>query len=154
MAIIIPVMVISVYFRLLPVFESNLQKLLETGTRKRRRRFSTEYLWKRLLCRTAEKGAYFQFVYRIIDREREFKLKVYPSLGIGLVFPFIFIFSEVGVRTFAEVTESNLYLCIYLMQIFIGIAVYAFQFSDSFKGAWIFTMSDNSVSNQLYAAVM
>ena len=153
LSIIVPLVVIFAYLRLIPTIEANLQKMLDTTRAKPKRRFF-ENLWKWILCKTEASRTYFQFVYRIVDREREFKLKVYPSLGIGLVLPFIFIFSEVGIRSFEEVIESNLYFCIYLMQIFIGIAVYIFQFSDSFKGAWIFTMSNEDVSSQLYEAVM
>ncbi|MGM8365646.1 hypothetical protein ACLIBG_09200 [Virgibacillus sp. W0181] len=153
---IVPVITFALYYWFIPAFESNLQKLLETASSKKRKKFSAESLWKGLLCRTEKSRAYFQFVYKIVDREREFKLKVYPSLGIGLVLPFIFIFSEVGFRTFAEVAASNLYLCIYLMHIFIGVAIYTFQFSGNFKGAWIFTAvsTGDTISPQLYGAVM
>lgn len=154
LAIIIPIIAFFIYYAFIPAFESNLQKLLETSRARKKSTFSFERLWKSLLCKTEKTREYFQFIYRTIDREREFKLKVYPSLGIGLVLPFIFIFSEASFRPFAEITESYLYLCIYLMHIFIGIAIYTFQFSGNFKGAWIFTVSGNTNSLDLYAAVI
>lgn len=154
LSVTIPLVAFFIYYWLIPTFETNLQKLLETTNTQIKKKFSFERLWQGLLCRTVKSRAYFQFIYNIVDREREFKLKVYPSLGIGLVLPFIFIFSEVGVRTFDEITASSLYFCIYLMHIFMGIAIYTFQFSGNYKGAWIFTMTGETISAQLNAAVI
>lgn len=154
LSLIIPLLAFFIYYWSIPTFETNLQKLLETSNTKVKKRFSMESFWKNLLSRSDKSRAYFQFVYKIVDREREFKLKIYPSLGIGIVLPFIFIFSEAGVRSFDEITESSLYFCIYLMHIFIGIAIYTFQFSGNYKGAWIFTMSGDAISSQLYTAVI
>lgn len=154
LAFIIPVVAICFYYWLIPTFEANLQKLLRTTSTKPRPISFFEKLWRRLLCKTENSGTFFQFIYRITDREREFKLKIYPSLGIGLVLPFIFIFSEAGVRPFVEVRESRLYLCMYLMQIFIGIGIYTFQFSSSYKGSWIYRITGGAFSRELYQAVM
>lgn len=153
-SLIFSLMIIFLYYRLIPAFETNLLKLFEATSRKTKREPFLESLWKRLICRTVETRAYFQFVYRIVQREREFKLKVYPSLGIGLVLPFIFPFSIVDTNSLEDIAASNLYFYIYLMQIFIGIALYTFQFSDSSKGAWVFTMSDRNISIRLYEAVL
>ena len=58
-------------------------------------------------------------------------------------------------RSFEGITESSLYFCIYLMHIFIGIALYTFQFSNSYKGAWIFSLSGNTaITPYLYEAVL
>lgn len=154
LAVIVPIVAFLIYYRLIPTFETNLQKLLDTTDTKTKKASFIDKLWERLLCRTVKSRAYFKFVHNMVSREREFKLKVYPSLGIGLVLPFIFIFSEAGFRTFEEITASNLYFCIYLMHIFIGIAIYTFQFSSNYKGAWIFTMTGESISTDLYMAVI
>src|SRR5690625_1128090 len=119
-SLIIPLVVIFLFYRFIPAFEDNLQKLLATTDSKIKKGSFLANVWKRLLCRTAETRNYFQFVYRMVHREREFKLKVYPTLGIGLVLPFIFLVSIVGTTSPTDISASNLYFYIYLMHIIIG----------------------------------
>ena len=153
-SIVITAIAIFLYLKFMPTLQNQLHKLLETSSVQRDKKFSLENGWAKLLNRTRKTRTYFQFVYKIVDREREFKLKVYPSLGIGCVLPFLFLFSIVGDNSFEDIMISNLYLCIYFMQLFIGIAVYTFQFSGYFRGAWIFNMSEESVTYPLYEAVI
>src|SRR5690625_4899393 len=153
-ALIFSFLSVFLYYRLIPAFEKHLPKLLETAGRNTKGEPFLENLWKRLLCRTEASRAYFQFVYLVIQRERQFKLKVYPSLGIGLVLPFIFLFTIIDTNAVEDIATSHLYFYIYLMHIFIGIDLYTFQFSDNYKGSWIFTAADRNISVPLYAAVL
>jgi hypothetical protein len=145
---------VFLYCRLIPAFEKHLPKLLASAGRSAKREPFSESIWKRLLCSTEESRTYFQFIYRMIQRERQFKLKVYPSLGIGVVLPFIFLFTIIDTNAVEDIAAGNLYFYIYLMNIFIGIALYTFQFSDNYKAAWIFTSADRNISVPLYEAVM
>jgi hypothetical protein len=142
------------YYRLIPAFEKRIAKLSAASGGGIKQEPFWENLWKKLLCRTEESRTYFQFVYRMVQRERQFKLKVYPSLGIGLVLPFIFLFTIIDTNAVERIGTSNLYFYIYLMQLFIGIALYTFQFSDNDKGAWIFIAAGRDISVPLYEAVM
>lgn len=154
MALLLPVLAIVLYYFFMSTLENNIRKLQVRGLSPVEKSSFVEQFWKKILCRTNEDQMYFQFVYRMIQREREFKLKVYPALGIGVVLPFIFLFSLVGTVSVGELSASQSYLYIYLLHLFIGIALYTFQFSGSFKGAWLFKASGSRNTGQLYKAVL
>src|SRR5699024_4581625 len=154
MALLLSVLAIVLYYSSMPTLENNIRTLLVRGLSPVEKSSFVEQFWKKILCRTNEDQIYFQFVYRMIQREREFKLKVYPAFGIGVVLPFIFLFSLVGTVSVAELSASLSYLYIYLLHLFIGIELYTFKFSGSFKGAWLFKISGNRNTGQLYKAVL
>ena len=62
---------------------------------------------------------FFRFAATMMKQEREFKLKVYPGIGIALVFPFIFIFNELSWRTIADISTGRMFLFIYFCNILI-----------------------------------
>ncbi len=153
-ALFVPLVSIFVYYQLMPAFEANLQKLIETVGNAKEKRMLMRTMWEKLLCKTRTDRAYFRFAYTMVRAEREFKLKVYPTLGMGLVFPFIFIFSEFGHRTLADIAQGRLYFYIYFMQIIIGVVVHTLQFSGSYKGAWIFPAAGIIDTSGLYRSAI
>lgn len=154
MSLVIPIAAMGLYYYYMPTLEKNIQKLQVYSNTSQEKSSFIERFWGNVLCRTEDDRVYFQFVYRMIQREREFKLKVYPALGIGVVLPFIFLFSLVGTVSQGELADSLSYLYIYVMHLFIGIALYTFQFSGSFKGAWLFKASGGGKTTPLYKAVL
>src|SRR5690625_6228316 len=81
---------------------------------------------------------YFCFANKMTGEEREFKLQAYPYLGIGIVLPFMLLFSELRYETLDVVSEGKTYLNMYFINMVIGSLVYLIQFSGSYQGAWIF----------------
>ncbi|MBO1914715.1 hypothetical protein J4G37_59060, partial [Microvirga sp. 3-52] len=69
-----------------------------------------------------------------MKKEREFKLKVYPGIGIALVFPFIFIFTELSERSLADISTGRTFLFIYFCNFLIPMTVHMLKFSGSYKG--------------------
>lgn len=125
-------------YRLMPTFERNLEKLMENTTKTKRKWTIFTNVWERLLCFTSEERLFFRFSQIMMKREQEFKLKVYPTLGMALVFPFIFIFNGLNNGSFVEVSHSKLYFNIYFANIMIGAVVHMLKFSGKYKGAWVF----------------
>jgi hypothetical protein len=101
-----------------------------------------ERQWKSWLinriCRNREERAFFRFADHMMRNEREFRLKVYPSLGLSLVFPFIFMFNEIQQNSFDHLVGSKWYLAIYFSTLMIPNAVMMLKFSGKYKGAWVF----------------
>ncbi len=73
----------------------------------------------------------------MMKQEREFKLKVYPSLGFSFVIPFIFIFNVIRSED-ADFSVSISYLNIYFSMLIIPSAVIMLGHSAKFKAAWIY----------------
>ncbi len=137
LAIVIPIISIWLYIKLIPSFERNLQKLLSTSKSKREKRSPLKELLLSLICRTSEERAFYRFATLMMKQERDFKLKVYPSLGFAFVIPFIFIFSTI--RTdHMDFSVSMSYINIYFSMLIIPSAVLMLSHSAKYKAAWIY----------------
>ncbi|WP_088049820.1 hypothetical protein [Virgibacillus dakarensis] len=154
LTLIVPIVSIIVYYRLMPTFERNLQKLMEDTAKTKKSRWNFRNLWERLLCSSKEERLFFRFSQIMMGREREFKLKVYPSLGMALVFPFIFVFNALNTGSFSELATSRVYLNIYFCNIIIGIVVHMLKFSGKYKGAWVFQVTPIKKTERFYSATL
>ncbi|MHC0038226.1 hypothetical protein [Pseudoneobacillus sp. C159] len=136
--LVVPIISFVVYLRLLPTFEKNLQKLAQYGKGKAKKRSSwREWLLARI-CSSKAEMASFRFASLMMKNERDFKLKVYPSLGFALVLPFILLANSFSFRTFAEVAASKSYLNIYFSSLLIPTVVMFLKYSGKYKGAWVY----------------
>ncbi|MCL1697250.1 hypothetical protein [Lysinibacillus sp. BPa_S21] len=136
-AIVMPLISIWLYLKLIPTFERNLQKLLNTSKSKKEKNNRLKTLWLTIICRTKEERAFYRFASLMMKQEREFKLKVYPSLGYSFVIPFIFMFSFSRSET-VDYAISMSYLNIYFSMLIIPSAVLLLGHSGKYKAAWIY----------------
>lgn len=136
-SVIIPLISIWLYIKLIPTFERNLQKLLGTSKAKKEKKSRLNDYLLTIICRTTEERAFYRFASLMMKQEREFKLKVYPSLGFSFVIPFIFIFNVIRSED-ADFSISISYLNIYFSMLIIPSAVIMLGHSAKFKAAWIY----------------
>src|SRR5699024_11742930 len=92
----------------------------------------------RIILFTDKEEKYFIFSYQIMGKEREFKLKLFPSLGMAIVFPFIFLFIFLQDSSLEALRGGHPYLYMYFLNIFIIVTVHMLQFSSQYLGAWLF----------------
>ncbi|MUV36627.1 hypothetical protein JNUCC1_00430 [Lentibacillus sp. JNUCC-1] len=154
LAIVVPISAFMLYYRLVPSFERNLQKLMSSSSTSKGSRWNLSDLWARMLCRSREEQSFFRFSASMIKRERDFKLRVYPSLGMALVFPFIFLMNFVSMESFDALRESNMHFNIYFTAIVIGPVVYMLRHSSRYKGSWIFFASPIKNKSMFYSATL
>lgn len=69
-----------------------------------------------------------------MKNERTFKLKVYPSLGIAIIFPFFMIIS-MNLKDFSNIINTKLYLWIYMTFTMIPTVIWLLEYSGNYKGA-------------------
>lgn len=137
MALIIPIISIVIYIRTMPAFESNLQKLSGVGGKtKDREKLSNKMA--NIICRTKEERTFYRFSTNMIRNEREFKLRVYPSLGFGIAFPLIMLFNATRGSSLAEVINTKAYFNIYFAAFFLPGVLQFMGNSGNYKGAWIY----------------
>ena len=153
-ALIIPILSIIIYTRMMPSFERNLQKLsAQNGESKRKERH-----WKNwvagIVCRSKEEKVFFRFADQMMRNEREFRLKVYPALGLSLVFPFIMMFNEIQMNSYAHLVKSKWYLAMYMSCLMIPNAIAMLKYSGKYKGAWIYKSAPIATMAPLYSAVL
>lgn len=148
LALIIPIISIAIYIKLIPIFERNLQKLNNNSSVgvKRNKKFFDKL--SKVICFNKEERIFFRFASEMMNTEREFKLKVYPSLGFSLIFPFIFIFSTIKDNGLAGIASSKMYFNIYFCALLLPTVVMMIKYSEKYKGAWIYkTIPIKDISN-------
>lgn len=136
-SIIMPIISVWIYIKLIPTFERNLQKLLNTSKSKKEKRSRLREALLGLICRTHEERAFYRFASLMIKQEREFKLKVYPSLGFAFIVPFIFMFNFTRGENINYSTSIS-YLTIYFSMLVIPTAVFMLGHSGKYKAAWVY----------------
>ncbi|MHA6534574.1 hypothetical protein [Paenibacillus sp. BAC0078] len=137
LALAVPVLLLLAYIKLMPVFERNLQKLAEQGAAGKDSGRVASRL-SELFCRNKAEAMFFRFTWSMMRNERDFKLKVYPTIGLSLVLPFIFIFNQVWSGDLASLKDSRAYLFIYFSGMLMMTVVQMLRYSASYKGAWIY----------------
>ncbi len=138
--ILIPLLSIWIYMKLNHVFEQNLQKLTYHGKAKENKQSKLARLFLKAICHSNEERAFFRFASSMMKNERDFKLKVYPSLGFSIVIPFIFIMNGFDANL-DHLSTSNSYLTIYFSLIIIPTIMILLKFSGKYKGAWIYRVA-------------
>ncbi|MCS1382630.1 hypothetical protein NXZ75_10535 [Lysinibacillus sphaericus] len=136
-SVFIPLISIGLYIKLIPTFERNLQKLLSTSKSKKEKRSRLKDYFLSFICRTSEEKAFYRFASLMMKQERDFKLKVYPSLGFSFVIPFIFMFNMMR-SDHVDYSTSISYLNIYFSMLIIPSAVMMLGHSAKYKAAWIY----------------
>src|SRR5690554_3942594 len=128
--IFVPVVTFIIYLKLIPKFEESLAKLNSSDTKKKNK-FS-KWRFSKLLVKK-EEHKFYKISSLLMKKERDFKLRVYPSLGISLVFPFIFIFQNASLG----IEGVGIYY-IYFCALMIPSLVMTLSYSSNYKGAWIY----------------
>lgn len=150
LALIVPVISIIIYIKLTPVFERNLLKLENNSVNTKKSSIRLTDRISNLICSSKIEKTFFRFSCNMMKNERGFKLKVYPSLGFSIVFPFIFIFNELKERGFNGLASSRMYLAIYMCALMLPAVITMMKYSDKYKGAWIYKTVPFKETSDIY----
>ena len=137
LSVVVPFVSIWLYIKLIPTFERNLQKLLSTSKSKKEKKNRLKDFLLSLICYTNDERAFYRFASLMMKQEREFKLKVYPSLGFAFVIPFIFIINNARFEDI-DYSVSMGYLNIYFSMLIIPTSVLMLGHASNYKAAWIY----------------
>ncbi|WP_151733639.1 hypothetical protein [Paenibacillus tengchongensis] len=138
LALAVPLLLLAAYIRLMPMFERSLQKLAaeEAGGR------DNGVLARRLsafFCQNRQEATFFRFTWSMMKNERDFKLRTYPTVGLSMALPFIFILNIAqGSGGVSSLKSSPGYLAIYGTALLMMTVVQMLRYSVSYKGAWIY----------------
>jgi ABC-2 type transport system permease protein len=122
----------------MPAFERNLQKLLNHSIRKPKNKGFILKIVSKLICSDKNERTFFHFAINMMIHERDFKLKVYPSLGFSLIFPFIFIFNKLKEDGLSGLASSKFFISIYICAMMIPTVLMMLKYSANYKGSWIY----------------
>lgn len=138
LSLIVPITSIIIYIKLIPAFESNLQKLSNNSEKENKKKNSFINKLSSIFCFDFEERTFFKFTSYMIKNEREFKLSVYPSLGFAIIFPFIFIFNNLRGNSLSQIAETKQYFNIYLCAFMMPTVIMMMKYSTKYKAAWIY----------------
>lgn len=154
LALVIPILSVGMYNQMMPSFEKNLLKLTNSSSKIKQKNNK----WKKWLigfiCRGNEEKVFFRFADNMMRNEREFRLKVYPALGLSIVIPFVILFNKLQFSTYDDLVLSKSYLSIYMSCLMIPNAIGMLKYSGKYKGAWIFKMAPIQNLAPLYSSTL
>lgn len=132
LALVVPIISFLIYMKLTPVFEKNLQKLNNESSSKSEKKHNITMKLSGILCRDREERIFFNFVSNIIRNDRDFKYRVYPSLGATFILPIIMIFSN------KASANSHVYLFLYFSALIPSTIIVILKYSKNYKASYIY----------------
>lgn len=143
LALVVPVASIIIYGRLAPKFEEYLQKLNNNTYKSKGKKEKLSFKVSKIICKNKEERVFFNFVSNVIGSERSFKLKAYPSLGLAIIFPFIFMMMDMHEITSimewrAQMAGSKSYIALYGATLMLPNLLILLSYSEMYKGGWIY----------------
>lgn len=147
-AIVAPLMTIIIYYKCIPSFERYLEKLNSNDYINKNKKESLYFKLSKIICKDKQERAIFNFTCTLVSKEREFKLKYYPSLALAFIFPFLFIFIIDNSHSFGSYSQwkltmstSNKYLSIYITIALLSLMINSLHYCSEYKGAWIYVVT-------------
>ncbi len=97
----------------------------------------------RLVTRKGEERMGFLLTWNLTGRSRDFRLKVYPSMGYMLVYVIVLIHNSANVnfeKVFTDTRSGRIAVIsvIYMCGFLLVMAINQMQYSDRYKAAWIY----------------
>ncbi|MFB8376410.1 hypothetical protein [Paenibacillus taichungensis] len=154
LAVIVPLVSLLVYVKLMPSFELYLEKMAHAGQTSRRRRGNWDRIMAKIFSRSREEQACFRLSASMMRSEREFKLKVYPSMGLSFVLPYVFWFTQLQSSSWTEFRESSFFYTLYILLLLIVSVVTMLKYSGQYKAFWTFRAAPLANENVLYSGAL
>jgi hypothetical protein len=138
LAILVPAVCIGIYVKCIPSFERNIQKLNNHSGQKKGSNDNFLEKVAQVVCWSKEEQVFFKFAVNLMKNEREFKLKIYPSIGLMLALPVIFLFRIFNIDDLGHMTNSKWIFVIYYCALTLPVIIMTMKYSANYKGAWIY----------------
>lgn len=100
----------------------------------------------RLLTATKAERAGFEFTWKMTARSRDFKLKVYPSMGYLLVYVAVIVLNNKRIN-FSELQQSStqsrvlIVSALYFTSLLLTMAIGQMFYSEKYKAGWLYFTS-------------
>ena len=157
LAIAVPIISMIIYIKSIPSFENNLQKL-NNNEDKIKEKNKLLIKINNLFCKDNSERAFFNFSLGIMNSEREFKLKIYPNLALGIVLPVLFLFPSIDRNNiggiFDNIRNSRFYLTIYAFALVIPNILIMLRYSEKYLGAWIYEVAPIMETSSIFKGVI
>lgn len=154
LAIAFPLAAFALYIKMMPSFESKMQKLSSGSGPSRVKVPKLDTKLSKVLCPSLEERAIYRFALAMLKTERDFRLKVYPSIGLSVVLPVILVLNRLQWDSYASLAGSKQYLSIYMAAIVIPTSIMMLKFSGRYKASWMFRAAPLKSYTFLYSGTL
>ena len=150
MGMTIPIIAIFLHLKVVaPIFEQNISKLTNSERVLHYKRSLSQRIFSKgsqLIASNRTERAFVQFSQVMLAKERTTKLRMYPGIAMGLAVPLIMLVttsssSPSPVTAIELMRQGKSFLVIYLTAGVLAPMVSLIDFSDSYKGAWIYKVT-------------
>lgn len=157
LSLVVPIISIYIYIKLIPKFEYNLQKLSDNTYKNKNTKEKMSSKISKIICKTNKEKAFFDFLYNVLSKDRDFKTKVYPTLAMGAVMPFVMLMSmydKSGIVNYIEnLRGSSYYLMGYMCVLMSQTIITTVKFSNQYEAAWIYDVLPLKDKSDIYTAM-
>lgn len=157
LSIVVPIISIILYIKLIPVFEENLHKLSDNTYNKKKNKESLTNKVSKLICRNKEDRIFFIFVNDILSKDRDFKMKAYPSLAMAMFMPIFMIISAydgTGMKSFLmEMKQSSFFFTAYMFVIMVTNIITMTRYSNEYEASWIYEILPINNKKYIYTGM-
>ncbi|MEF9991695.1 MAG: hypothetical protein RRZ84_06135 [Romboutsia sp.] len=156
LSIVVPLISIIMYIKLVPVFESSLEKLNDNTYKSKNTKESFASKISNLMCKDKEEKVFFNFINNILSKDREFKMKIYPSLAMGAFMPFLMMIVSIDksdiAKSFYELQNSSFFLTAYLGAAISQNVITMISYSSEYEASWIYDILPVRNKSNIYSA--
>jgi len=139
LSIVVPITCFIIYLGLSKRMESLLLKLEGEG-KERRAKHMIEFLMGKIFIWNNIKRQAYHFVCAVLRSDRSLKLKLYPALSIGVLFPVIMLFN-MRVRGNYDTVSGYEYLYLYFTFMVFPSVLELIKYSSAWKGSYVYYTS-------------
>lgn len=159
LGIIVPILSIFIYIKLTPAFERNLEKLEQVSYNEKDSKTKKSFVSKlgNKICKNNEEKSFFEFIYTNLSRDREFKMRVYPTLASGIIMPLVLLIvtydrSMSIMEYLKSLSTTNNFLNIYLAVILLQSCILLLKYSKEYEASFIYDVLPISKKKNIYSA--
>ncbi|KAB3531127.1 ABC transporter permease [Alkaliphilus serpentinus] len=161
--IIIPIILLSIYYgKVAKFFEEKLQKLNASTTKKKKvvaSRRKRQNIIANIICRGREEKIFYKFTHDMLTNERALKLKLYPSIAMAALMPLVFLMRSIsftkGLReSLAAINGGNTFLYIYFSAAILATSSAMISTTEKYQAAWIYNMLPINKPVEIYKGAL
>ena len=149
MSIVVPIICFIIYLKNITKFEENLNKLNDNSYKNKTSSKSLTLRMSKLVCNKKEERAFFNFICSILSKDRELKMRTYPSLALSVFLPYMLV-----ITLYKDIDSNIGCLSIYLGLIMIIGFLVIIKYSNNAKAAWIYHIAPIKDSSVIFKGMI
>lgn len=157
LSVLVPIICLSLYIKLTPKFEKNLQKLNDNTYINKNKKEGLAFKFSKLICKNKEERIFFNFVNNILSKDREFKMKIYPSLAMAAFMPILMIvvsYDDGGISSYlSSIKDTPMMLTPYLGVMISQNIITMIKYSSEFEASWIYEILPIKEEKNIYTGM-